>query len=1072
MTDAKTMPPEAANPPSKSRVRALSGTADQIFSSLGNGLILYAVAVVTASDTFGRIALLMTLLTAAIGLLRGALGTPLLLAADRSMAEIRDEGGHAVTTALLVSPVVAAAMWFVAGSDIRTEVIILMVATPVVLVQDVLRYVAIAEGRPQVAALWDGVWFVGSAVMLVTTWVGLRFATSANLLGVWGILALVALIGLLIGVRVRPRVGEYRAWLADGWQHRVRYGTEAGLEQTTVFAVMLFVTVALTADVTAALRGAMALMAPVAILTSAIPLVIIPESTRLTKGPAQVWRSLVRVSLVTSTMSLLIGLGIYLLPRGIGELALGATFDTARVVIPVVAVEYAIGCWVVAVTIYLRAFNRSADALLLKVSYVAIMLMTALGAAVLFRSASGVAVGMATATTFIALMSILWFRPWAPSPGRGIPAEPSGTPHAARTGSIAALLRPGSRELPASMDMALAQRVTASNALIMLWTGASLVLFVPVAVIRYTGVPDDNLWWWSVPVIVIAGARFGWLVGNGERRLFEMMYWGFAYAFLGLAPLAQLRIGDFPVTVPRMDATLTAAGALISIVGCCAFLAGALLDGALVTRAKTVVAETARLFTVDHAKVLVMAVFAIVWNMYYLANVGWIQFLKSREEAFEAYDVIWRPGTLGVMVRACSYMALLVAFVALVRFRREAKYARQFGHDISPTALRVNLVLIVVVGVLLANSMNPISNARYLSGTAILAAATALGLFATIRRYRVMAVSFLLGLTVLFPLADAFRYSSEAEFKAANPLESLLSADYDSFAQIMNGYLVAERDGIVPLRQFSGVVLFAFPRSLWPDKPVDTGIYIANQRGYLFTNLSAPLWIELFLNGGWVLLVGGMFALGLWLHRIDTRLNQQFNTYGMPGIVGSILPFYTLILLRGSLLQAGVVPVLHIAVRVFRPPPPEGGNGTGRTQSRRTTEAWEPPCEDIAVRCCCVLQLPYCCRPQDISDTSAGRIEWRSRSGPRLWPTTSPRRPCSTTSRPCSSWGTPSRAVREIRRSRCIPRWWLTGWAGTSRWMRRVRRDSSTAPSTSTLHMSRSSNGSTGMPQRITPITS
>jgi hypothetical protein len=178
-----------------------------------------------------------------------------------------------------------------------------------------------------------------------------------------------------------------------------------------------------------------------------------------------------------------------------------------------------------------------------------------------------------------------------------------------------------------------------------------------------------------------------------------------------------------------------------------------------------------------------------------------------------------------------------------------------------------------------------------------------------------------LSLLVVFPLADAFRYGREADFKATNPIEALISPDYDSFGQLVNGYLVAERDGIVPGRQLLGVFLFAVPRKLWDDKPVDSGILIANVRGYSFTNLSAPLWIEFYLNGGWILLILGMFGLGWWLHRIDTGIERQFNTAGMPALLSCVLPFYMMILLRGSLLQAAsfLFFILLFAAFVRRP---------------------------------------------------------------------------------------------------------------------------------------------------------
>lgn len=465
------------------------------------------------------------------------------------------------------------------------------------------------------------------------------------------------------------------------------------------------------------------------------------------------------------------------------------------------------------------------------------------------------------------------------------------------------------RPMPLATRLRLYETAQVNGALIALWTFAASAVFVPAAIIRFTGIPTNSYWLWSLPIIAISAARFAWLIGNGERRLFEMIFWQYSYAFLGLAPLAQLRENLFPETDPRMDITYTAAAALIALVGCCAFLAGAGLDNVTARRrywaAKRTHDVVKQVFTVNYTRTVLFCAFAVLVNIYYLSHVGWILFMESRTEAQEAAAAAWPSAMhLDVIVGACSSMALLVAFIALMRFRKEAKRARMWGETISPHVMRTNMALIVIIGMLLANTMNPISTARYLSGTAMLAVATAFGLFATKLRFRVTACAFLAGMLLIFPLADAFRYSGQAELKSTSPIQSLLSPDFDSFVELMNGYLVAARDGIVPGKQFSAVLLFWLPRSLWTHKPVDTGIYIANERGYGMTNVSAPLWIEFYLNGGWLLLAVGMFALGFGLHRWDTRLNDQFDLDGMPGLVACILPFYLMILLRGSFLQA------------------------------------------------------------------------------------------------------------------------------------------------------------------------
>lgn len=415
---------------SMSKVRAVSGAADQVFSSLSNGLIIYAVAVVTATQSFGQIALLLTLLAAAIGVLRGALGTPLLLTAGRAPSDIRREGSFAFTSALLVSPIVGSVMWALEGpgpphdlgsQQVHVPAVLIMIATPVVLAEDVLRYVAIAQGRSHVAALCDGVWFAGSAALLVATWLHLPVATTDYLIGGWTTLALVALVGMLVKVPIGPRLRGYPAWISGGWQHRARYGAEYGLEQTTQFALLVFVAVVLSPEVTAALRGATALLAPVAIAASAIPLVVIPESNRLNMPPPQVWRSLARIALVSTCGSILLGVMLFFMPLTIGELVLGRTFEATQTITPIIAFEYAAGAWMIALTIFFCTFNRSADALRLKISHIMAMLVMALGGAVLFHTAAGTAAGIATATALVTALWLLRYKPWAAPAGSSRP---------------------------------------------------------------------------------------------------------------------------------------------------------------------------------------------------------------------------------------------------------------------------------------------------------------------------------------------------------------------------------------------------------------------------------------------------------------------------------------------------------------------------------------------------------------------------------------------------------------------------------------------------------------------------
>jgi hypothetical protein len=291
--------------------------------------------------------------------------------------------------------------------------------------------------------------------------------------------------------------------------------------------------------------------------------------------------------------------------------------------------------------------------------------------------------------------------------------------------------------------------------------------------------------------------------------------------------------------------------------------------------------------------VYVLAGISLLLTVYYLIPVRSALFTNLTAVGAAAEKAWPNSAVLGI-VSALAIMPLSVTFVALTLLRRDPAHVRARGEGL----------LYAVVTVMLLVTVNPINSPRYVFGTVFLAAAASLGLFATFRRFQAVALAAVIGFVVVFPIADAFRNSDTGSVEALTPAESLLNGDYDSFAQIDNTVLYVERRGISDGRQALGVVLFWVPRAIWPDKPEDTGILLADFRKYDFTNLSAPLWAELYINAGWLGVVAGGAALGWWARGRDDRVIAVLHRSRAPDILGCILPFYLIFLMRGSLLQA------------------------------------------------------------------------------------------------------------------------------------------------------------------------
>lgn len=405
--------------------------------------------------------------------------------------------------------------------------------------------------------------------------------------------------------------------------------------------------------------------------------------------------------------------------------------------------------------------------------------------------------------------------------------------------------------------------------------------------------PETDFAWSSVLLITtISGGRLGQLLASASARVYEAVVWLFAYIFLGLAPLVQLLSGDTPGTTPNVHRDLDVETVIVITIGAAGLIIGSTL--ASFRRLSVVDPGVLRAGQFSPRRAGILAILAVCFAAYFLIRVGAAVF-GTREDLTSATASLAADSLTRVILVAVVVMSLLVsAAVAIRRLRSDIKPSRP------QVALAIFLAIVTLVCV------NPLSSPRYLFGTVAVGLLAAVGMFETVVRTRVTILSALLALVLLFPLLNVFRYNNEADTGVVldNPLTALTSPDFDSFNQINNTLLYVDSNGITWGRQALGVALFWVPRALWPDKPLDTGILIANFRGYATTNLSAPLWAEEYINGGLAFVLVAMIGLGWLLRRLDSRLDTAVKSGSGPPVLDCILPFYMLLLLRGSLLQA------------------------------------------------------------------------------------------------------------------------------------------------------------------------
>ncbi|MFE5807762.1 hypothetical protein [Streptomyces sp. NPDC056491] len=431
-------------------------------------------------------------------------------------------------------------------------------------------------------------------------------------------------------------------------------------------------------------------------------------------------------------------------------------------------------------------------------------------------------------------------------------------------------------------------------------------VFLPLFVALQSGAgARDAAFWLQLLLTMYAGARLSAMVLTSRRKLLQGSFWLFVYMAMGVAPLAQAVLGQVPTPVvgPRSD--LTVAIGLV-LLGCTAFDVGVLLArhrpagraGGSQKASKPVMAHRRRLQLLTVLSFLCSAVFIMKLG-------GPAVFFSSRQEiiaGIEEAGVSNGDGQAGqALLRGFGTVPALLALLLYTRWLITSKFARRKVSIIVTWAALAGLNLIV---------NNPISNPRYWFLTVMFALLfTVFPVSAAM--YRVALSMAVVVALLIFPFADRFRYDEKnyRPVETTSFLEPMALKDYDQIGMFANTITYSESGpGHFYGRQLAGSIFFAVPRSVWEGKPRDTGVMVGQWMGTVNTNLSSPIWAELWLDFGPLGMGAGLLGMGYASARVDRRYAKRATRRSPPGsLISVVVPLvagYSFILLRGPLLQA------------------------------------------------------------------------------------------------------------------------------------------------------------------------
>lgn len=310
--------------------RAGWSIADQAVSSLTNFALAVTAARLLDADAFGGFAGALAIYFFAASLTRAACGE--LLVIRHSAGQAHAHACAALGGALaigLASSAVAAVAWPLVGGAFGAALWPLVLTLPGLVLQDTLRYLFVAEGRPAAAFANDVVW-AAAQVVLVGTLVVAGAVTTSTVVLTWGLAATLATVVGLVQASTWPVLHAAPSWFRSNRHLWPRYVAEFFATMGAWQVMLLCVGSVAGLTAVGALRAAQVLYGPLHFAFYGARLAVIPEGVRdHAEGRSVYFRNAVLVSGAVVAISAAWTAIVAALPTSVGDALLGDSWADA-----------------------------------------------------------------------------------------------------------------------------------------------------------------------------------------------------------------------------------------------------------------------------------------------------------------------------------------------------------------------------------------------------------------------------------------------------------------------------------------------------------------------------------------------------------------------------------------------------------------------------------------------------------------------------------------------------------------------------------------------------------------------
>jgi hypothetical protein len=317
------------------------GMVDQAMSGSTNVMIAVVAARELSPRDFGVFGIVTLVYLLTVSAIRALVNEPMLVHPPG-----RVPGGQLRAGLLLAggAGAVTVSAGLVAGGTARTPLLALAALLPLLVLQDVGRYLAFARRTPIGALRVDVMWFVLQVLGIAGLYVAGGF-TVTRLVLAWGGAGAIAGAWVVLTQREGGMVPS-AAWVREAWDLSWRYLISFGTTYGIAYAAALGLGAVSGAEAVGALRGAQLVLSPLTMLFAAAINILVAEISGRQISGHDLRDRMRKVSLaMTGAAAALTAVGL-LLPDAIGRIALGDSWPAAhRLLLPAGAQILLIGAW-------------------------------------------------------------------------------------------------------------------------------------------------------------------------------------------------------------------------------------------------------------------------------------------------------------------------------------------------------------------------------------------------------------------------------------------------------------------------------------------------------------------------------------------------------------------------------------------------------------------------------------------------------------------------------------------------------------------------------------------------------